>query len=157
MPITFILGQNCDVILSHASILAGVEIGFVLDRSQADGGTVKVVRSAYQTMPGTWVDWREFEFRIVIGSAVVQPDLGISIIPRDEYYDFITAILAQHTGINFKFNAALGVLTQFTGLQASRRVTEEFHGVGVNDYLTIKLNNGVLPVATPMTSIVFAE
>ena len=154
MPITFVLGQNCDVILSHASIAAGVEVGFMLDRTQRDGGTVRVTRQAYQLTPGIWSDWVTIQARLVIGNNLTQPDGGCSMIPRDEYYDFLTAILAQKSGINFKFNAALGVFTVYTGLHLSRLYAEEIHGVGEFDFITITLNNGALPLEPPGTTIV---
>ena len=151
---SFTLGKNCDVILQHPDVFEGLEIGFMLDRTQRDGGTVRVVRQAYQRTPGIWADWVTLQFRVVIGNNLVQPDGVCSVIPRDEYYDYLTAILDKKDQINFKFNAALGVLTQYSGLHLSRLYAEEIHSVGDYDFLTITLNNGQIPLEPPGETIV---
>ena len=69
-----VIGQDCDVLLYHQAVQAGVPVGFLLDRSRLYHGSISVFRSAYRQAEGDFNDQQVVSFTVLLGNDLINPD-----------------------------------------------------------------------------------
>jgi hypothetical protein len=130
--IPYTLNVNCDLILNHAGVNAGLDFGFLLQPdSRGNGPIVSVQRETDSDGLSTI----KVFFSVRAADRMVDADGSAHEDTRSEMYAMLTAYLSQASGLQMR----CGVGT-FSGLSALGHVSTEQH---FPDYsiVTCQLNN----------------
>lgn len=101
---TFIIGENCHLILAHAAVNGGADYGFLInkDGSPRDSGvqiTREVVSESTDATNSTTATQLWFNFDILLADNLVNPDGSVHDKTRAEDYTMLLEFLAQPAGL----------------------------------------------------------
>ncbi len=90
------IGEDCHLILYHASVSAGLGDGFLV----AEGTAIAAQRSAIETIPGAYTESTKLFASIVIESNSRLPNGGRDTRTRTQVYQKLCEYLAKRSGIS---------------------------------------------------------
>ena len=133
---TYVLGQNCDLILMHPDVNSGNPFGFVLtpDPSGGKGSSISVQREI--SLAGVTTVY--LFFTLVLADDLINPDGSAHSDNRAIMYSILLNFLGQTSGLT-----VITVMGTWTGIGPLGHSATELHLVNAS-FISIKLYNATL-------------
>jgi hypothetical protein len=103
------LGTDCDIMLSHPNVNAGVPLGFLLYRKPTEllGPPVKVHLESYTNALGGTDSVRHLWFNVLLADGLLNPDGSLHADSAATMRSNLLSILMEYTDINLYTPAGL--------------------------------------------------